>query len=332
MNGRSRIGFWIWPLIIVVIVGGVATVLFSTSIAAKKNAELKKSAMALAVEVEDFHDEIMELNPSATSKELLQIELQRLKQKAEHSADSLRQLQRQADQIEGRNTALLQESIEAAIVYVNGCAKMANQAVSLATLKTAAEDFFRAYETAKSSLGAAGSPSRSEANDAIERIAKLVVNYSKKSVPTRVVVATTPAVYYPSWAESSQDRQYYSGIEQIAQEIQESRRYLGSKSGIDWSQGKAGNWSYFNQTWIKNILTRVISQKYDQLRTLQNLERYGEHSALTEIVREMLQNAISGLEALRNDADYNRFKAYNNRNDQLARVLSSRYGIKAFGR
>ena len=329
---KSKFNFWFWPVIIIVVVGGVMTVIFGASIAAKKNAELERSAMALAVEVEDFHDEIMELNPSAGSKPLLQIELQRLKQKAEHAADSLRQLQRQTDQIESRDVAVLQEGIEAAIVYVNDCAKIANQSVSLATLKTAAEDFFRAYETAKSSLGTAGSPSRSEANDAIERIAKLVVNYNKKSVPARVVVATAPTVYYPSWVESPQDRQYYSGIEEIAQEIQESRRYMGSKSGIDWSQGKSGNWSYFDQTWIKNILTRVISQKYEQLRMLRNLEQYGEHSALAGIVSEMLQNGISGLEALRDDAEYGRFKAYNNRNDQLARILSSRYGIKAFGR
>lgn len=329
MTGRI---VWVWPIIIVVVVGIIAAVFFTASIEAKKQAELRNSATVLVTEVGSFHSEVMELNPSAESKALLQVELQRLKQKAEHTANNLRQLQRQTDQTKSRDTAVLQEAIEAAVVYVNGSAKIANQAVSLATLKTAAEDFFRAYEVVKSRTETVGSPSRSEANDAIERMAKLVGNYSKKSIPTQAVVTKTPVAYYPTWAVSSRDREFFSGIAKIAEEIQESRRYLGSKSGIDWNQGKAGNWSYFNQSWIRSILGRVIEDKRDQLRRVRELASYEGGGELAGIVEEMLVNAIVGLDALRSESDYGRFKSLNNRNDQLAQKLSTKYGIKAFGR
>ena len=107
---------------------------------------------------------------------------------------------------------------------------------------------------------------------------------------------------------------------------------MGGRSGIDWSQGKAGNWPYFDQGWIKKVLYDVIEQKRTQAGRVNQIVREEGSSELTSIVMQMLDNSISGLGALHDRADYGAFKAYNNRNDALASALANKYGIRAMGR
>jgi len=198
------------------------------------------------------------------------------------------------------------------------------------TLNTAAEEFFASFNAAKRNLVVTGSPTKSDASRIIDNMDKLVTNYAKamKAKPVQTQAAVT---YYPGWVNTASDQRVYVGIVEIAQQIQESRRFLGGKSGIDWSNGKNGNWSYFDQSWIKEILYNVIQQKKEQLRTVSLIVQREGSSELTDIASEMLQNSIQGLGAIYDRCDYGAFKSCNNRNDRLAAILANRYGIKAIG-
>lgn len=294
-------------------------------------AEMASILTSLGNEIQDFHSNVAKISPSLVGKTALQNGVTQMKLEAESSIEKLTEVQRQADKSDSIYSISVRDAVERGIKYVTACQKMCNLKITVNTLDTASKEFFDSFDKAKADLIVTGSPTRSDSSSATDNIYKLATNFAAASKPKPAPVVQSSGSYYPGWVNTASDRRVYSGIADIAQQIQESRRFLGGRSGIDWSQGKAGNRDYFSQSWIRTILNDVIQQKRAQLNTVAMIARQEGTSELTNIVTEMLQNTIYGLGALHDNSDYATFKSYNNRNDILAATLANRYGIRAMG-
>lgn len=143
--------------------------------------------------------------------------------------------------------------------------------------------------------------------------------------------ATSPRVVYltngsyPTYVVNAEQRTAFDTARRIARAYFSERHRLQGR--INWSHGKIGNWSYFQNPSVRSTLDNAISVRRNLLSDLQAVESVEGMTNLSLAIKQMLNNSIESLSALYVNQDYGRFKAINNRNDQIQVSVTRSLGI-----
>lgn len=326
MNKRS----WYVALVVMAIV--VALVVFFINIGAnnKNRAELAAIFQKDVEVVNDFHSDLETLQPSLGQIELLRNEMTKMKNWAYKSDEKLNMLNAMVYARNGTEANSVKEIIEKSKKYLKCYADQSGLKVSRHNIELAADEMLRAIDRTKTLLDVAGSPDSSDVGRVLDISTKLASNFQKAG-QTHTVDSLTKLdrISYPTWVSSPEQRGAFDSVRQIAQKIVQTRRYLGSKAGINWAYGKQGHWDYLENPRFQQIFRTVRDEKMRQLDELAAIENVEGMSELSGVIRQMLQNSVNAMDALIGDANYGLFSQYNLDNNRLSEQLKRQYGIVA---
>lgn len=326
MNKRS----WYAALVVMAIV--VAVLVFFIKISANNRswAELAAIFQKNIEVVSDFHSDIDTLQPSLSQLGLLRNEMTKMKNWANKADEKLDTLNARAYATDGTEANAVKEVIEKSKKYLRCYVDQSGLKVSRQNIELAADEMLRSIDRAKSILDITGSPDSADVGKALDVTTKLASNFQKAgrslAVGSGIKLVRTS---YPTWVSSSEQRGAFDSVRQIAQDIVQTRRYLGSKAGINWSYGKQGYWDYFENPRFQQIFRTIREEKMRKLDELAAIENVEGMSELSGILRQMLQNSVNAMGALIGDANYSLFSQYNIDNNRLSEQLKRQYGIVA---
>lgn len=322
---------WGYPVVLVLVV--ILAVFFAsrTKMVNEERTKLTGIYVQSMEAVDGFHKDMeTNLTFSSSSREVLSGQLTRLFNMSENVSDDLEKLRSQAQSLSSSNANIVIETIDSATEYIKGYGKFVHNSIKKNNLLDLGGSMLENIRVVQERLDVLSAPSKGNVSTAVDLADKLIINHQKLSTSKTVIVYTERmASSYPTWVDTSAQRGAFDRVRQIAQEISQSRRYLGSKAGINWSNGKSGNWGYFEMPRIQDIFRAVLREKIRQRQEIEAIENIEGMDDLSYVVKSMLDNSINGFNSMIGRADYGAFSIYNQKNNALADTLKRRYGIVA---